>query len=82
MLLGTAVSFMALIVVIPFVNVFVQAFSHGLGPFVETLQEPDFQQVRCRRCLLHQGGGPCCLWDGGPAQRRLGCAAAVVSHVS
>lgn len=45
MLLGTAVSFMALIVIIPFVNVFVQAFSHGLGPFVETVQEPDFQQV-------------------------------------
>lgn len=45
LLVGTAVGYMLLIVVIPFVNVFVQAFSHGLGPFAETLAEPDFQQV-------------------------------------
>jgi sulfate transport system permease protein len=47
-LVGVAVTYMLLIVIIPFVNVFVQAFSHGLGPFVETLQEPDFQQARRR----------------------------------
>ena len=43
-LVGVAVTYMLLIVIIPFV----QAFSHGLGPFVETLQEPDFQQARRR----------------------------------
>ena len=51
-MLGVAVSYMMLIVIIPFFNVFVQAFSHGMGPFVETLMEPDFQQVR-------RGGGRC-----------------------
>ncbi|KAL4430652.1 hypothetical protein ABPG75_005908 [Micractinium tetrahymenae] len=51
-LLGTAVGFMALIVIIPFVNVFVQAFSNGLGPFVETVQEPDFQQAVKMTLLL------------------------------
>ena len=45
-MLGVAVGYMMLIVIIPFFNVFVQAFSHGMGPFVETLLEPDFQQVR------------------------------------
>ena len=45
-LVGVAVTYMLLIVIIPFLNVFVQAFSHGLGPFVETLQEADFQQAR------------------------------------
>lgn len=42
-LVGVAVTYMAMIVIIPFLSVFVEAFRHGLGPFVETLQEPDFQ---------------------------------------
>jgi ABC-type sulfate transport system permease subunit len=45
LLLSAAVGYMLLIVIIPFFNVFVQAFSHGLDPFIETVQEPDFQQV-------------------------------------
>lgn len=45
MLVGVAVTYMAMIVIIPFLSVFVEAFRHGLGPFVETLQEPDFQTV-------------------------------------
>lgn len=44
-LVGVAVTYMAMIVIIPFLSVFVEAFRHGLGPFVETLQEPDFQTV-------------------------------------
>ncbi|KAI7838389.1 hypothetical protein COHA_007846 [Chlorella ohadii] len=34
-----------MIVIIPFMSVFVEAFRHGLGPFIETIQEPDFQQA-------------------------------------
>ncbi len=45
-LVGVAVTYMAMIVIIPFMSVFVEAFRHGLGPFIETIQEPDFQQVR------------------------------------
>lgn len=50
-LVGVAVTYMALIVIIPFLSVFVEAFRHGLGPFIETIQEPDFQQVQ-PRCLV------------------------------
>ena len=55
-LVGVAVTYMLLIVIIPFVNVFVQAFSHGLGPFVETLQEPDFQQASKQAEAAEQSG--------------------------
>ncbi|KAI3425813.1 hypothetical protein D9Q98_007788 [Chlorella vulgaris] len=51
-LVGVGVTFMLLIVVIPFANVFIQAFSHGLGPFVEVVQEPDFQQAVKMTLLL------------------------------
>ena len=44
-LVGISVTFMMLIVIVPFINVFFQAFGHGFGPFIETVQEPDFQQV-------------------------------------
>lgn len=43
-LVGIAVTYMALIVILPFFNVFVQAFANGAGPFFETLLDPDFQQ--------------------------------------
>jgi sulfate transport system permease protein len=56
-LVGVGVTFMLLIVVIPFANVFIQAFSHGLGPFVEVVQEPDFQQVR-QHTPLYQASLP------------------------
>lgn len=52
LLVGVAVTYMMLIVVIPFANVFIQAFSHGLSPFVETVQEPDFQQAVKMTLLL------------------------------
>lgn len=51
-LVGIAVSYMALIVVLPFFNVFVQAFSNGPTPFIETLFDPDFQQAVKMTLLL------------------------------
>jgi sulfate transport system permease protein len=44
LLVGTAVTYMGLIVVFPFLNVFIEAFRHGTGPFFETLVDPDFLQ--------------------------------------
>lgn len=51
-LVGVAVGYMLLVVIIPFLNVFVQAFGHGVGPFFETLAEPDFQQAVKMTLLL------------------------------
>lgn len=50
-LVAIAVGYMALIVVLPFLNVFVQAFSNGWAPFAETLLDPDFQQVGAGQVL-------------------------------
>lgn len=41
-LLGIAVGYMALVVLLPFVNVFVQAFAQGVGPFLMNLVDADF----------------------------------------
>ena len=43
-LVGIAVTYMALIVIFPFINVFIEAFRNGTGPFFETLVDPDFLQ--------------------------------------
>ncbi|PSC74497.1 sulfate ABC transporter permease subunit [Micractinium conductrix] len=51
-LVGISVTFMMLIVIVPFINVFFQAFGHGFGPFIETVQEPDFQQAVKMTLLL------------------------------
>lgn len=41
-LVGVAIAYLALILFIPALNVFVQAFSAGVGPFFSNLTEPDF----------------------------------------
>lgn len=51
-LVGVAVAYVAAIVIIPFIAVFVQAFSNGLTPFVEHLLEPDFLQAVKMTLLL------------------------------
>ena len=52
LLVGVGLSYMLCIVILPFFNVFVQAFQHGMGPFLETLAEPDFQQAIKMTLLL------------------------------
>eukprot|EP00898_Chlorokybus_atmophyticus_P005109 jgi/Chlat1/559/Chrsp103S01132 len=42
LLLTTALGYMALVLLVPTVNVFVQAFSGGVGPFLHNLTDPDF----------------------------------------
>eukprot|EP00877_Chromochloris_zofingiensis_P014242 jgi/Chrzof1/9071/Cz03g35020.t1 len=42
LLAGLAVAYIAMVVVIPFINVFVQAFAKGAGPFLEHVLDPDF----------------------------------------
>ncbi|MBE9180682.1 sulfate ABC transporter permease subunit CysW [Oculatella sp. LEGE 06141] len=41
-LVGTAIAYLALILFVPALNVFVQAFSEGVGPFLSNLTDPDF----------------------------------------
>ncbi|BBN13743.1 sulfate/thiosulfate transport system permease protein [Marchantia polymorpha subsp. ruderalis] len=45
LLIGIAVAYMSLIVIIPFLNVFVQAFSFGIRPFINNLLDPAFQSA-------------------------------------
>ncbi|KAL2622697.1 hypothetical protein R1flu_002902 [Riccia fluitans] len=45
LLIGIAVAYMSLIVIIPFLNVFWQAFSFGLRPFINNLMDPAFQSA-------------------------------------
>ena len=52
LLLGIAVTYMALIVVFPFLNVFIEAFKSGPTPFFETLTDPDFLQAVKMTLLL------------------------------
>lgn len=41
-LIGVAIAYLALILFIPAINVFVQAFRQGVGPFLGNLTEPGF----------------------------------------
>lgn len=41
-LIGVAILYLSLILLIPALNVFVQAFSKGVGPFLEQLTKPSF----------------------------------------
>jgi sulfate/thiosulfate transport system permease protein len=41
-LIGIAIAYLALVIYIPAVNVFVQAFRKGVGPFLENLTRSDF----------------------------------------
>lgn len=47
-----AVSWITLIVILPFVNVFVQAFSEGIGPLINNLTDPDFLHAAKMTVLL------------------------------
>lgn len=42
LLVGVAVSWVTLVLLLPTANVFVQAFSHGVGPFLHQMTDPDF----------------------------------------
>jgi sulfate/thiosulfate transport system permease protein len=42
LLLGVALAYIVLMVILPFVNVFIQAFAKGPGPFLEAVAEHDF----------------------------------------
>lgn len=44
-LIGIALTFLALILYIPAINVFYQAFHKGIGPFLHNLREPNFQRA-------------------------------------
>lgn len=44
-LIGVAISYLGLVLFIPALNVFVQAFHKGVGPFLENLTRPDFQNA-------------------------------------
>ena len=41
-LIGVAIAYLALVLIIPAINVFVQAFGKGFGPFLSNLTEPAF----------------------------------------
>jgi sulfate transport system permease protein len=41
-LIGVAIAYLAVILFIPAINVFVQAFKGGFGPFIQNLTEPNF----------------------------------------
>ena len=41
LIIGIAVAFLAIFLVLPLFTVFQQAFSHGLGAYVEALADPD-----------------------------------------
>lgn len=43
--IGIALTFLALVLYIPAINVFYQAFHKGVGPFLKNLSEPNFQHA-------------------------------------
>ncbi|KAK9814851.1 hypothetical protein WJX73_000206 [Symbiochloris irregularis] len=42
LLLGTAIGYVSLVILVPTLNVFVQAFRSGVGPFISNIMEEDF----------------------------------------
>lgn len=52
LLVGIGVSYLMLIVIIPFLNVFVMAFRNGVGPFIGNVMDPDFQHALKLTLLL------------------------------
>ncbi len=51
-LIGVALIYLALVIYIPTVNVFVQAFKKGFGPFMSNLTEPNFLHAAWLTVLL------------------------------
>ena len=51
-LIGVALIYLALVIYIPTVNVFVQAFKKGFGPFMSNLTEPNFIHAAWLTVLL------------------------------
>ncbi|GBF92244.1 sulfate ABC transporter permease subunit [Raphidocelis subcapitata] len=52
LLLGVAIAYIALVVLLPFINVFIQAFHKGIGPFLEHVLDPDFAHATRMTLLL------------------------------
>lgn len=52
LLVGVAIGYLALVLVVPTLNVFVQAFARGIGPFIGNITEPDFLQAVKMTLLL------------------------------
>jgi sulfate/thiosulfate transport system permease protein len=44
-LIGVAIGYLGLVLFLPALNVFIQAFHKGIGPFLENLTRPDFQNA-------------------------------------
>lgn len=42
LMVGVAVSWVGFVVLLPFLNVFIQAFAEGIGPFISNVTDPDF----------------------------------------
>ena len=51
-LIGIAVLYLALVIYIPAINVFVQAFKNGIGAFVSNLSAPNFLNAAWLTLLL------------------------------
>ena len=51
-LIGIAIAYLALVQYIPAINVFVQAFSKGIGPFLSNLTRPAFLHAAWLTLLL------------------------------
>ena len=54
LLVGVAVTYLALVLLVPTLNVFVQAFAKGPGPFFGHLTDPDF--LHAVRCWIRDDG--------------------------
>lgn len=52
LILGVALAYIALVVILPFINVFLQAFSKGVGPFLEHVLDPDFAHATKMTLML------------------------------
>lgn len=51
-LIGIAVAYLALVLYIPAINVFFQAFKNGVGPFISNLKHPNFVSAAKMTLLL------------------------------
>ena len=58
LLVGVAVTYLALVLLVPTLNVFVQAFAKGPGPFFGHLTDPDFLHAVRAQMLFEQERSP------------------------
>jgi sulfate/thiosulfate transport system permease protein len=83
-LIGIAIIYLGLVLFIPALNVFVQAFHKGVGPFLENLTRPDFQNAVRLTVLLALFSVPvnvvfglCAAWA--LARKRFPCRTLLLS---